>query len=333
MTDRIDAPAICIYGAGAVGGWLAARLARAGARVSVVARGAQLAAIRAQGLRLISPNDDFTVQVAASDKPAELGQQDYVIVATKTTGLTVVAGAIAPLLGPHTTIVPAINGIPWWFFENFAGPLRGIQLASVDPDGVLATAMPLERIIGAVVYPGVSVPTPGVIEGTTGNRVVLGEPSHLSSPRLDRLRHWMLAADFDAPVIDSIHREVLFKLWGNVCFNPISVLTGRSTDELLEDSFVRELFAAVMREAQAITAALGYPIDMTPDERMTITRKLGRVKTSMLQDVEAGRSIELDALVGSMVEIAERLNIPAPSIRAIYGMTRARARLVGLYPQ
>jgi 2-dehydropantoate 2-reductase len=324
---------VCIYGAGAVGGWIAARLAKAGTEVSVVARGAHLAAIRANGLRLQSGDTTFTVKVNATDDPRTLGAQDYVVIGVKAPALPAVAAGIAPLLGPHTAIVPAMNGIPWWYFEQEGGPLSNQHLNAIDPGGALARTMPIERIIGCVVYPSVSVPEPGFVQHKSGERVVIGEPSGTASERATHLSALLTQAGFECSVTPNIRREILLKLWGNVNFNPVSLLTWQATDRLLADPYTEELFIATMVEAKAVFARLGVAIEMTPQARLDVTRKLGHVKTSMLQDGEAGRPIELDALVGVVVEIAERLSIPIPHIRAIYGLARLRGRSLGIYPE
>ncbi|MEO7404866.1 MAG: 2-dehydropantoate 2-reductase, partial [Burkholderiales bacterium] len=243
---------ICIYGAGAVGGWLAARLSRAGATVSVIARGKQLDAIRTNGLRLRSgtgaDTTAFTVAVAATDEPRTLGLQDYVFVAVKAPALHQVAAGIAPLLATHTAIVPAMNGVPWWYFEQEGGPLAGVHLNSIDPGGALARAMPIHRIIGCVVYPSVSVPEPGLVAHKSGERVVVGDPSGHTTECVTKLAALMTAAGFDCPVVPNIRREILLKLWGNVNFNPVSLLTWQATDLLLADPYMEELFIATMLE-------------------------------------------------------------------------------------
>jgi 2-dehydropantoate 2-reductase len=324
---------ICIYGAGAIGGTLGARLALVGHEVSLVARGAHLAALRANGLTLRHGEQSHVVKLAASDHPADLGLQDAVIIALKSHSLPAAADSLAPLLGPDTTVVTAMNGVPWWFFDGWGGALAGSALKSCDPDGRIARAIAGERVVGGVVFMAADVPEPGVVRHNSGDRLVLGEPAHRSSARVDELAAALVGAGFDALTSDNIRREIWLKLLGNVCFNPVSVLTGTATDLMLDDRHMAALFAAMMREAIALAAALGLDISIDPDRRMAQTRKLGAIKSSMLQDVEAGRPIELDAIVGSVVEIAERVGVAIPFINAVYGTVRVRAAALGLYPQ
>ena len=324
---------ICIFGAGAIGGTIGARLALAGHEVSLVARGAHLAALRADGLTLLHGQDRHVVRLAASDNPADLGAQDAVIIALKSHSLVAAVGGLAPLLGPDTAVVTAMNGVPWWFFDDWGGALAGTTLKSCDGDGRIAAAIASRRVIGGVVFLAADVPAPGVVRHNSGTRLVLGEPSHRASPRVDALVAALAGAGFEATASDNIRRELWLKLLGNVCFNPVSTLTGASTDLMLDDPHMAALFAAMMREAIAVAAALGLSIDVNPEARMAQTRKLGPIKSSMLQDTEAGRPIELDAIVGSVVEIAARLGVATPFINAVFGTARVRAAVLGLYPK
>ena len=324
---------ICIYGAGAIGGTLGVRLAQAGHEVSLIARGAHLAAIRANGLTLLKGSERDTVKLAASDNSAHFGKQDVVIIALKSHTLSAAVDGIAPLLGDDTSVVTAMNGVPWWFFHHFGGALEGAALQACDADGRIGRAIAPERVIGGVVYMSADVPEPGVVRWNSGTRLVLGEPSHESSPRTDNLAKALVGAGFEASASNHIRRELWLKLLGNVCFNPVSVLTGTHTGLMLADRHMRDMFAAMMTEAIAVANALGLGVTIEPEVRLEQSRKLGVIKTSMLQDVEAGRPIELDAIVGSVVEIAARLHLPTPFINAVFGAVRVKAAALGLYPQ
>ncbi len=324
---------ICIFGAGAIGGTIGARLALAGHEVSLVARGAHLAAIRANGLTLLQGAERHVVTVKASDHPAHLGPQDAVIIALKSHTLAAAVDGIAPLLKDDTAIVTAINGVPWWFFNGWGGVHQGTALQSCDADGRIARAIAPSRVVGGVVFMAANVPEPGVVRWNSGSRFVLGEPVHQASARVDALAAALVGAGIEAVASDNIRREIWLKLLGNVCFNPVSVLTGVTTDLMLDDRHLSSLFAGMMREAIAVANALGLDVTIKPDERMAQTRKLGPIKSSMLQDIEAGRPIELDAIVGSVVEIAERLGIATPFINTVFGAVRVRAAALGLYPK
>jgi 2-dehydropantoate 2-reductase len=322
---------ICIYGAGAIGGTLGLRLAQAGHEVSLVARGAHVAAIRANGLTLEKGERRDNVKLPASDNPADLGAQDAVIIALKGHSLPAAAAGLAPLLGADTAVVSVMNGIPWWFFDGWGGKLAGTRLEACDPGGRIAAAVAPARVVGGVTFLAADVPEPGVVRHNSGTRVVLGEPSHQPSARVAALAAALTAAGFEAEASGNIRRDIWLKLLGNVCFNPVSVLTGVSTDRMLDDRHMAGLFAGMMHEAIALARALGLDITVEPEARMAQTRKLGAIKTSMLQDVEAGRPIELDGIVGSVVEIAEHLGVPVPNIGAMFGAVRLRAAMLGLY--
>jgi 2-dehydropantoate 2-reductase len=322
---------IGIVGAGAVGSWLAARLALAGAAVTLVARGAQHEAIATRGLRLRDGSGERVARPRLAATMAEAGAQDYVFLTVKAYSLASVAREIAPMLNTDTAVVPALNGVPWWFFEGFGGPLTGARLATLDPSGEIASHIDIRRIIGCVVYPGVVVPEPGVVQHSVGERVVIGEPSGATSSRAAALAGMMCAAGFDTPVSDDIRREIWFKLWGNMNVNPSSLITGTTIGALTQDAYVRDFLLATMAEAEAVSSALGIRIPMSRDERMAITEKLVNVKTSMLQDLERGKPIELDAILGSVVEIARRLGIPVPGLSALYGLARVKGAAAGVY--
>lgn len=326
---------ICIFGAGAIGGMLAVRLAQVGQEVSVVARGAQLAAIREKGLTLLSgagaSEKRDTVRVNASDKPAELGPQDHVILCVKGYGLAAAVQTIAPLLGDKTSVVPAVNGIPWWFFHQWGGALEGMQLDSCDPDGGIARAVAPERIIGAVVFQSGANVEPGVVRHNSGSRMVFGEPNNVKSERAEGLAKAFADGGFDASCTDNIRLEIWLKLFGNVSFNPVSVLAGVSTDRMIDDPGVRGLFAQMMGETAAIGRAINLEVGMAPEARIAMTRKLGRIKTSMLQDVESSRPLEIEAIIGATVEVGRKLGIAMPALEAVYGLTRLRGEALGLY--
>lgn len=324
----------CIVGAGAIGGWLAAGLARAGSAVSLLARGPTLAALQTDGLQLQSGSGGQQTErhdLRASANAAELGPQDLVVIAVKAPALGAVVQQIGPLLGPHTTVLTAMNGVPWWFLHGLGGPLRGHALASVDPGGAIGAAIDSERVIGAVVHASCSVASPGVVRHGFGNRIILGEPSGERSARVLALCDLLQRGGFDAPVSDRIQQDIWFKLWGNMTMNPISGFTGATSTAVMNDELVLAFCSRVMLEARAIGAGFGIPIDQTPADRHAITRKLGAFKTSMLQDVEAGKPVELDALVASVRELGQLVGLPTPEIDTLLGLARLHARVHGLY--
>ncbi|MEY4267985.1 MAG: putative 2-dehydropantoate 2-reductase [Pseudomonadota bacterium] len=322
---------ICIYGAGAIGGWIGARLTAQGAAVSLVARGATLTALQQQGLRLREGESERAYPVPAVAEPAELGVQDLVVLAVKAPALAEVAGRIGPLLGPDTVVLTAMNGVPWWFFQGFGGALAGTRLMAVDPTGAIAAALPAAQVIGAVVHASCALDAPGVVRHHFGRGLILGEPSGAVSPRLQALAALLSAAGFEASVSAQIQRDVWYKLWGNMTVNPISALTGATTDLILDDPLVRGFVSGVMLEAREIGARIGIPISQQPEDRHAVTRKLGAFKTSMLQDVEAGKPVELDALVGVVRELGQLTGVATPLTDALLGLARVQARVRGLY--
>lgn len=327
---------IAIYGAGAIGGWLGARLAAAGADVSVVARGDALQALRAHGLRLrettAQGEREAAHAVRASAEPAELGVQDLVIVAVKAPAMAGVAAAIGPLLGPHTTVLTAMNGVPWWFLQGFGGPAAGRVLESVDPGGAIARAIAAKHVVGGVVHASCSVDAPGVIRHRMGNGLIIGEPAGGSTPRADELLSLLKRAGFDATLSPQIQKDVWYKLWGNMTINPVSAMTGATADRILDDELARGFVSCVMLEAREIGARIGLPIAEQPEDRHAVTRKLGALKPSMLQDVEAGKPVELDALVSAVRELGQLTQVPTPFTDALLGLARLHARTHGLYP-
>jgi 2-dehydropantoate 2-reductase len=313
-----------IVGAGAIGGWIAGLLADAGWDVSLYARGATLEALRARGLVIGRAGKEKAYRLAASDKPEALGICDYVIISVKGQSVPEVAPAIAAMLGPETSVVPAINGIPWWFFQVPGIPLSGLALASVDPEGAAAHAIPPERVIGCVVHASAWMREPGVVDVQGEDKLIFGEPDGATSPRCEILAKALATSTVTPLVSPDIRLAIWTKLWGNMSMNPLSVLTGTTTGPMLDDSGVRGLVRAMMLEMQGLGTRIGLKLDMTPDDRMAITRKLGDFKTSMLRDAEAGRAIEIEPILGALVEIADRLSEPAPNLRAVLGLLRVR---------
>jgi 2-dehydropantoate 2-reductase len=323
---------ICVIGAGAIGGFLAAGLARAGHEVSIVARGNTLHALRRHGIRFESGAERYSAPVRASDRAEELGRQELVIVAVKAPALPAAARLLPPLLDRESVVVPAQNGLPWWYFLAAGGQLAGQRLRSVDADGSIEDAIPVSQVVGAVVFPSCSCPEPGLVRHASGSRLVFGEPRGGESGRVNQLVRLFKHAGFDAQASENIRREIWLKLLGNACWNPVSLLTGASTDRLIADEALHRLFIGMMEEMIALGRALGIETDLRPADRIEVTRKLGSVKTSMLQDVEAGRSVEIDAILGSLVETAEAVGFPDPRLRTVYALARMRARVLGLYP-
>ena len=322
---------ICIYGAGAIGGWIGARLAALGEPVSVVARGATLAALQTHGLRLQQAEGLLQVPVQAADNAAALGVQDLVVVAVKAPALAEVARGIAPLLGPHTMVLTAMNGVPWWFFQGFGGAYAGTSLKAVDASGAIAAAIPARHVVGCVVHASCALQAPGVVQHHFGNKLILGEPSGQQTERAKALAALLKRAGFEAPLSEQIQRDTWYKLWGNMTVNPVSALTGATTDLILDDPLVRDFISQVMREAKEIGARIGIPIDQQPEDRHAVTRKLGAFKTSMLQDVEAGKPVELDALVTVVQELGVLTAVPTPFTDALLGLARLQSRVKGLY--
>ena len=329
---------ICIYGAGAVGGLIAARLAQAGHEVSVVARGAQLTAIVAKGLRLASEGREIQLRIHATNDPSRLDAQDYVIVAVKGQSLAEVAANIAPLLGPETSIVTAMNGVPWWFFDclPFAngGPARGggrLRLESLDPGGRIGAAMPTSRIVGCVVHLAASTPEPGLIRHNMGQRLILGEPGGRNTARTARIVAALREAGFEAEASPFIEKDFWVKLLGNVSFNPVSALTLATADRLIADEYVKAYMVTIMRECLAIGRAVGVDAAIDPEARIDMARHLGVFKTSMQQDMEAGKKLEIDGLLTGTLEIARHAGVAAPFTESLAGLARLRAESSGQY--
>jgi len=322
---------VCIVGAGAIGGFIGTRLAMSGHDVGAFARGTTLNALRRHGWRLRQNNQLRGGPARASDSTAELGPQDLVVIAVKGQSLPGVAPHIKPLLEPHTLVLPAMNGVPWWFGRGVSA-LEGAPLTSVDPGGVVSKSIPFEQVIGCVVHASTWTSEPGLVEHKMGQGLIVGEPAGGESERVQRLGDALKQASFEVTVSAGVRRDIWYKLWGNMTINPVSAITGAPTDRVLDDPMVLAFCSAAMREASAVGAQIGCVIEQQPEDRHAITRKLGSFKPSMLQDVEAGRTLELDALVGVVREIAQRVGVATPNIDALLGITRLFARARGLYP-
>ena len=329
---------VCIYGAGAIGGWIGVHLAQTGHEVSVVARGATLEALQKNGLACVqSQASDARIKadVKVSANPADLGPQDLVIVAVKAPAMADVAKGITPLLGANTMVMTAMNGVPWWFFQGFGGSLQGTTLNTIDPEGRIAKAIPAHHVVGCVVHASCSLDAPGVVRHHFGQGLILGEPAAQNgevSARVQQLVTDLQTAGFNASASAQIQKDVWYKLWGNMTVNPISAITGATTDLILKDDLVRNFVSQVMLEAKAIGDKIGIPIAQTPEDRHAVTMKLGAFKTSMLQDVEAGKTVELDALVSGVRELGQLTQVATPYTDALLGLSRLHASVRGLYP-
>jgi 2-dehydropantoate 2-reductase len=321
---------VCVVGAGAIGGFIGTRLAISGHDVSAFARGATLAALRKHGWRLRQGGKLRGAPARASDRSAELGAQDLVVIAVKGQSLPDVAPHIRPLLEPHTLVLPAMNGVPWWFGRGVPA-LEGTPLSSVDPGGVVSNAIPFEQVIGCVVHASTWTSEPGLVEHKMGDKLIVGEPAGGESARVNELSATLEQAGFQIERSTDVRRDIWYKLWGNMTMNPVSAITGATSDQVLADPLVVAFCSAAMREASAVGMQIGCTIDQQPEDRHVITRKLGSFKPSMLQDVEAGRTLELDAIVSVVREIAQRVGVATPSIDALLGITRLFARTRGLY--
>ncbi len=323
---------ICIVGAGAIGGYLGTRLAHSGAgSVSALARGPTLSALRDRGWRLSEGGATLAAPAAlASDDPSDIGLQDIVIIAVKAPALPGLASTLGPMIGPGTTIVAAMNGVPWWFSQGLRA-LGDTPLASVDPGGGIAAALPVGQVIGCVLHVSASTSAPGVAVHRMGHRLIIGEPDGSDSARVRTLGETLTRAGFEVTCSSRIRYETWYKLWGNMTMNPMSALTGADMGQVLADPLLRDFSAAAMREAAAVGERIGCAVAESPADRQEVTRRLGAFKTSMLQDVEASRPIELDALVGVVREMAARVGVATPMIDALYGLTRVFGRVRGIY--
>jgi 2-dehydropantoate 2-reductase len=314
---------IAIAGAGAIGGYIGAKLAKAGADVVLFARGPHLQAMQQRGLRVVSSEDgDFEVKPNITGDLNAIAGADVIVLGVKAHGLTTLAPQLGPLVGPDTVFVSAENGIPWWYFQNYPVDLNGLQLEHVDPGGAIAKAIAPERVIGSLAYFSTDIAEPGVIHHTEGNRLSLGEPDGTRTDRVKALAQAFIAAGLRAPVTTRFRHEVWVKLLGNIAFNPISALTGGMLDEMVRHPDVSWTIRAIMTETEAVAARLGIELPISIDQRMAGAEKVGAHKTSMLQDYEAGRPMELDAIAGAVVELGERLGVSMPATRAVYGCAK-----------
>ena len=320
---------VCIVGAGAIGGYVAAKLSLAGSALSVVVRGANLAAVRANGLTLREAGEERVVKsIVATDKISDLDVQDMVILAMKAHQVTAVAEQLAPLLGPETTIVTMQNGIPFWYFQKHGGEFDGRRVESVDPGGIITDHISIERVIGCVVYPACEMVAPGVIQHIEGNRFPVGELDGAETPRVKAIAELFKNAGLKSPVLTKIRDEIWLKLWGNLTFNPISALTQATLVDICQFPPSRALAASMMTEAQTIANKLGVEFRVSLEKRIAGAEGVGKHKTSMLQDVEAGRALEIDALVGSVMELGRLTQTPTPHIEAVYACTSLLAKML-----
>ncbi len=322
---------VCIFGAGAIGGYVAVELALAGVDVSCVARGPHLKAMRENGLKLLIGGEEKLAHVACSEDPADLGPQDFVIMSLKAPGAVAVADRLGPLMGPDTAVVTAQNGIPWWYFYKHGGPFDGTRLESVDPGGHQWDLIGPERAIGGVIYPAAEVIAPGVVRHQYGNRIMLGEPDGVKSARAQALSKALTDAGLKAPVRPRLRDDIWLKLWGNISFNPVSALTHATLATLAADEPVRSVIRAMMVEAQAVGEALGAKFTVDVDTRIQWAADVGAHKTSMLQDLERGRVMEIDALVTAVQEMGRLTGVATPTIDMVLGLVQLRAREAGCY--
>jgi 2-dehydropantoate 2-reductase len=321
-------PKVCVVGLGAIGGLVAARLARV-ADVRAVARGATLQAVWENGLTLLQDDREIRVRVPVTDDPSTLGIQDIIFLCVKGQALPALAPTLAPLVGPGSIIVPLLNGVPWWFFAGYGGPACDLRLNSIDPGGLVSANLPPSQTVGAVVHLTATTPVPGVALLGAGNRLIIGATRDGGGEDARRVQQMLSLADFEVELSEDIRRELWYKLWGNLSFNPISALTRATADRIAGDPYVRTLCANLMAEAAAVSARFGLIIHASAEDRISVAGELGRFKTSMLQDLEGGRPLEFEPLIGAVIEIAEKLEVEVPFAKAVYGLIRLLAGSVG----
>ena len=319
---------IAIIGVGAIGGYVGIRLALAGEDVTFIARGANLEALRTQGIRMINADgsEEAVTRVNATDNYAEAGPQDMVVLAMKAHQVAAVSGEVPKLFGPKTVVIPMQNGIPYWYFHGYQGELAGARVQSVDPSGAIYENIPCERVIGCVVYPAAELVAPGVVKHVEGNRFPVGEPDGTTSERVSQVARCFVNGGMQAPILSDIRSEIWLKLWGNLTFNPISALSRATLAGICQYPPSRAIAAAMMTEAQSVAGRLGVKFRVSLEKRIAGAEKVGHHKTSMLQDVEAARTLEIDALLGSVVELARRTNTPTPHIDTVYALTKLLAK-------
>jgi len=313
---------IVIAGAGAIGGYIGARLAKAGGDVVLFARGSHLQAMQDRGLRVVSPDGDFEVRPEVTGDLNTIGRADVIFLGVKAHSLTTLAPQLRPLFGPDTVVVSTQNGIPWWYFQGYGGELEGLHLDRVDPGGVIAAAIEPRRVVGSLAYFSTDIAEPGVIHHTEGNRISFGEPDGTRTERTKRIAEALIAAGFRCPVTTRFRHEIWVKLLGNVAFNPISALTGGTLEELARHPDVSAVVRQLMAETEAVAGRLGIELPISIDQRMAGAEKVGAHKTSMLQDFEAGRPMELEAIVGAVVELGERLGVAMPATKTVYACAK-----------
>ena len=310
---------VCIVGAGAIGGYMAVRIANAGHNVSVIARGPHLAAIKDRGMKLIEENDEFVAEnLTATEFVGELGPMDVVLLALKAHQIVPIVNDMSVLLGPNTVIVTLQNGIPWWYFQNFAGDYANRVVETVDPGGLLFNSIDPDRLIGCIAYPATTISKPGVIQHIEGNRFPVGELSGMKTERVQMVSDLFAESGFKSRIIDDIRSEIWLKLWGNLTFNPISALTHSTLVDICQFPLTRQLAVAMMTEAQTVGERLGAHFRIPMEKRIAGAESVGKHKTSMLQDVEAGKPIEIESMLGAVIELAEVTGVQTPTLRAIY---------------
>ena len=322
---------ICIYGAGAIGGYIGAELSRCGTDVSLIARGPHLAAMREKGLKLRIGYEEHTTHPFCTDNPNDIGPQDFIIVTLKAHSVPNVVEAMQPLLGRDPALITAVNGVPWWYFYKLDGSYEGRRIEAVDPGNVQWNGIGPERAIGCVVYPACEIIEPGVVQHISGNKVTLGEPNGDKTERIKRISQVLIAANMKAPIRPRIRDEIWIKLWGNLSFNPISALTSATLEEIAGDNEVRSVVKAMMIEAQSVGEALGVNFPVSVEKRIIGAGSVGAHKTSMLQDLELQRPMEIDALVAAVSEMGKLVEIHTPTIDTVLALVRQRARLAGCY--
>jgi len=311
-----------IVGAGAIGAFVGAMLAKSGEDVTLIARGPHLRAMQEHGVRVRGEIGEFEAHPAATDDPANVGEVDVVLLTLKAHSLPAMAPRLASLIGPQTSVVSAQNGIPWWYFYRHGGPLEGAQLESVDPGGVITQHIDSARVIGCIVYPSTVIAEPGVIEHTEGNRLAIGEPDGSKSDRCREIADTFIRAGLRCPIRTNIRHDMWVKLMGNVAYNPISALTRATLIEIVQCPETRELAAAIMREAESVAQKLGIEMGVSVEQRLAGAEKVGHHKTSMLQDIEAGKPTELPAIVGAVIELGEKLGLSLPNTKAVYACVK-----------
>jgi 2-dehydropantoate 2-reductase len=331
MSPIISPLKLAVVGGGAIGGLLAARLARAGLQPSLLARGQHLALIRSRGLELIEAEQSYLTQLRATDAPAELGVQDIVFICLKGSALVEAAATLAPLIGPATRIMSVMNGVPWWFLHGREDALATYRIESVDPAGAVSAVLPAAQCYGCVVHISSGIRAPGVIGHGRGNQLIVGTPAGRPDSGIEQIAGLLRQAGFEVELSATIQAEIWSKLWGNMTMNPISALTGSATDRILDDPLTLQLVTNVMEEAGKVGAKLGIPVQRSPLERTAQTRSLGSFKTSMLQDVEASRPLEIDGLVAAPRELAQLAGVPTPWLDAVLGLVRQKGLNAGLY--